>query len=511
VLPVVGVIVEILFAQGFNGWFRGSVTGLDDVTGKHLIDFDDGQKIEMDLRYENWQVSQCTEPRSSRLTVKDGFEMYGFERKSKQRELKPAVRLAELCEAASCAPVLQPQLPCTLGSAARLLGLSGGGVKIVGRQSETNRIVQFVEAMMTAPEGQPNALFVCGMPGSGKSAVVAHVCKQVALWPKARHGGFMHLLELNAMHILEAKTIYSKISRALMGDNLAAVQCSTADTDARQRLLSQISTAARSRLLLVVDEVDQLHTRDEEVLYDLFEMAARPNSRLCLIGIANSLNMTERFLPRLHESNAVPDEISFEPYSPEAIADIVKSRLPEPHTSLLDHQAIKMCATKVASSGCGDIRKALDICRAAVAHAMEDNADKVGLRHMAGTIKKLMGSKHVATCLALPQAQQVMLCALKHVFNGETQKDVPLIKLHEGYRAFCKAHQMTPLSKGELVDVLSILDSQGLLAWSGSAQKKQVRMLISEGELRQALEKIGDGSFFRNLLDTPIVETVGYK
>ena len=126
---------------------------------------------------------------------------------------------------------------------------------------------------------------------------------------------------------------------------------------------------------------------------------------------------------------------------------------------------------------------------------------------MAGTIKKLMGSKHVATCLALPQAQQVMLCALVHVFGGQTQKDVPLGKVHEGYRAFCKEHHMSPLSKGELIDVLSILESQGLLSMTGSSQKKNVRLTISEAEVRQPLEKIGDGSFFRNLLDTPISDT----
>lgn len=97
-----------------------------------------------------------------------------------------------------------------------------------------------------------------------------------------------------------------------------------------------------------------------------------------------------------------------------------------------------MCATKVASSGSGDIRKALDICRAAVGHAMEQGSPVVAVKHMAATINKLMGSKHVATCVALPQAQQVMLCALMHVFGGQVQKDALLTKVHEGYRSFCK-------------------------------------------------------------------------
>ena len=36
-----------------------------------------------------------------------------------------------------------------------------------------------------------------------------------------------------------------------------------------------------------------------QVLYTLFEWSALPSSKLILIGIANALDLTERFLPRL--------------------------------------------------------------------------------------------------------------------------------------------------------------------------------------------------------------------
>ena len=181
-------------------------------------------------------------------------------------------------------------------------------MRIVGRWKEMQSIIDFVERVVNRAENQQgvsNALFVSGMPGSGKSAVVSHVTKQLAHWSKAK--GNIRLLELNAMHILEAKTIYSKIIRGLHGDTAAHCSASSQGDD-RQKLLSQISTPGR-KLILVVDEVDQLHTRDEEVLYDLFELSARPKSRLALVSIANSLNMTERFLPRLKESNALPLEV----------------------------------------------------------------------------------------------------------------------------------------------------------------------------------------------------------
>ena len=50
---------------------------------------------------------------------------------------------------------------------------------------------------------------------------------------------------------------------------------------------------------MILDEIDQLVTSDNQVLYTLFEWASKKESKLVLIGIANALNLTDRFLPRL--------------------------------------------------------------------------------------------------------------------------------------------------------------------------------------------------------------------
>jgi len=50
--------------------------------------------------------------------------------------------------------------------------------------------------------------------------------------------------------------------------------------------------------LLVLDEIDQLDSKYQEVLYSMFGWTALPDSRIILIGIANSLDLTDRILPR---------------------------------------------------------------------------------------------------------------------------------------------------------------------------------------------------------------------
>ena len=49
----------------------------------------------------------------------------------------------------------------------------------------------------------------------------------------------------------------------------------------------------------MLDEVDQLESKNQDVLYTVFEWPALSASRLALVGIANTLDLTDRVLPRL--------------------------------------------------------------------------------------------------------------------------------------------------------------------------------------------------------------------
>ena len=55
---------------------------------------------------------------------------------------------------------------------------------------------------------------------------------------------------------------------------------------------------------LVLDEVDQLESVNQDVLYTVFEWPALAGSRLSLVGIANTLDLTDKVLPRLQVHTA---------------------------------------------------------------------------------------------------------------------------------------------------------------------------------------------------------------
>lgn len=75
--------------------------------------------------------------------------------------------------------------------------------------------------------------------------------------------------------------------------------------------------------LLVLDEIDQLDSKRQSVLYTIFEWPALANSRIVLIGIANALDLTERTLPRLQARCSLrPSTLHFAPYTKEQIINI---------------------------------------------------------------------------------------------------------------------------------------------------------------------------------------------
>ena len=47
----------------------------------------------------------------------------------------------------------------------------------------------------------------------------------------------------------------------------------------------------------MLDEVDQLESKNQDVLYTVFEWPALSASRLALVGIANTLDLTDMVLP----------------------------------------------------------------------------------------------------------------------------------------------------------------------------------------------------------------------
>jgi Cdc6-like AAA superfamily ATPase len=122
-------------------------------------------------------------------------------------------------------------------------------------------------------------------------------------------------------------------------------------------------------IVLLVDELDMLCTKKQDVLYNLFDWPYKKNSKWIVIAIANAMNLPEQVMNKI-SSRLGLTRMNFQPYSHAELEEIVTLRLQE--LNVFDREAIIFAARKVAAVS-GDARRALEICRRATELAEKDN------------------------------------------------------------------------------------------------------------------------------------------
>ena len=77
---------------------------------------------------------------------------------------------------------------------------------------------------------------------------------------------------------------------------------------------------------MVIDEIDYLYTKDQDVLYNLFDWTQSSRSKLAIIAISNTINFPETLKPKIM-SRIGNKRLIFEPYSSTEISEILKQRV----------------------------------------------------------------------------------------------------------------------------------------------------------------------------------------
>lgn len=240
-------------------------------------------------------------------------------------------------------------------------------------------------------------------------------------------------------------------------------------------------------VLLVLDEIDELIEKKQLVLYTIFEWPALENSKLLLIGIANSLDLTNRALSRLQSySDLKPQLVNFAPYTKQQIIDIFKSRLEA--AGVLDVfplATIQLLSAKVAAMS-GDVRKALDIGRR-VAELATTNHDKIDLMEELGVaelkpenpIEQKVEIKQVLNVLnsvyktaktldddtadAFPLQQKVLICTLLLMLTNGRNKDITVGRLHATYAKVCAKRGIPSVDESEFSSLCTLTETKGII------------------------------------------------
>ncbi|XP_064421412.1 cell division control protein 6 homolog [Latimeria chalumnae] len=377
--------------------------------------------------------------------------------------------------------------------------------RLLARENETKTMCRFLMEHVCGEK--PGSLYISGAPGTGKTACLNRLLQD----HKDKLKGCKSIF-INCMSLRSSQAIFPVMAEELTGNT----EEKRAGKDLMKKLEKQL-TSDGPMVLLVLDEMDQLDTRNQDVLYTLFEWPSLPNSRLVLIGIANALDLTDRILPRLQaRPKCKPQLLNFPPYTRDQIAAILQDRLKQVSgAQVLDNTAIQFCARKVSAVS-GDIRKALDVCRRAVEIVESDVrsqmvlkplseckspaksppslvvAKKVSLPHISRVIQDVYGDRMVSSGAgeSFPLQQKLLVCSLLLLLKQAKIKEATLGKLHETYSKVCRKQQVTAVDQSECLSLSSLLEARGILGLKKAKEARltKVSLKVEERDVEHALK-----------------------
>uniref|UniRef100_A0A4W3HJN7 Cell division control protein 6 homolog n=1 Tax=Callorhinchus milii TaxID=7868 RepID=A0A4W3HJN7_CALMI len=380
--------------------------------------------------------------------------------------------------------------------------------RLLAREVERRAIKTFLRQHVCAR--RPGSLYVSGAPGTGKTALLNRLLPDM----QEELGGAQTII-INCMSLRSSQSIFQVVANKLFRRE----QLRCLGNNIPRQLARQLCSAG-PMVLLVVDEMDQLDSQAQDVLYTVFEWPWLLNSRLVLIGIANALDLTDRILPRLQaHPRCKPQLLNFPPYTKEQIVAIVQDRLSQvPGEKVLDNSAVQFCAGKVSSLS-GDARKALDVCRRAVEMVEMDVRCQTVLKPVAeckSQLQALISLPHISRVMsevygdrmksssgaehAFPLQQKFLACSLLLLTRDSQVKEVTLGKLHEVYRKVCRKQQMCGVDQSECLSLCSLLEARGIVSIKRTREARLAKVVlkIEEKDLEHALQdKVLMGSILR--------------
>ncbi|KAF2667570.1 P-loop containing nucleoside triphosphate hydrolase protein [Microthyrium microscopicum] len=226
------------------------------------------------------------------------------------------------------------------------------------REEEFAEVYTHLESAITAGTG--SCIYIAGTPGTGKTATVREVVAQLNAAVIAEELDDFIFVEINGMKVTDPHQSYSLLWEALRGDRVSP-------SHALDLLEREFSTPSPRRVPVVVlmDELDQLVTKNQSVMYNFFNWPGLRHSRLIVLAVANTMDLPERTLSNKISSRLGLHRITFRGYTHAQLIQIIESRLANVPNNIVHPDAIQFASRKVAAVS-GDARRALDICRRAV-------------------------------------------------------------------------------------------------------------------------------------------------
>lgn len=391
---------------------------------------------------------------------------------------------------------------------------------LTGRKAEADDLNRFLTSNLA--QKTPGSLYVSGPPGTGKTAQLNMSLHQLAPVPgiNIHKGTRFRVIKVNCMAVAQPENIFHEIYSALSGTHTHSNRKTFSDLVELLNSVTDVDAA-----IVMLDEMDCLVTKDQQVLFQLFNCASARsqtnfNVKLVLIGISNALDLTDKFLPRLKTNGLSPESLQFLPYTADQTRAIINDKLwllaPELASAPIMHPAAVLLCCKKSASITGDLRKAFDICyksielveeayrRAPTENIDFENAPKVTISHVAKICATSFGDNASTKLTNLNLLQKAVLCALfNHQINNLGSSAPPTVNsffdYYEKHSHATVDSLLSRLRKGDFLEIVSALESTSVVTLSNRSSSlasvdignKHIRSNVPYDDLEKAIGGVG--------------------
>ncbi|CAL8101051.1 unnamed protein product [Calicophoron daubneyi] len=359
-----------------------------------------------------------------------------------------------------------------------------------GREHEFDSIYTFVTTHLYERTG--GCIYISGLPGTGKTASVNAVLAYLS--NSSGHHPTFRRISVNGMQVNDPKQVYVHIYQQLTGRILTAKHaaeqlerefCAPAGVR-RQHVFRSLCPSSNAdsleAVVLVVDELDLLCTRRQDVLYNLFDWPTRPRCvrPVIVLAIANTMDLPERLLHPRVASRLGLTRLTFAPYSHEQLVSIVRSHLNESVSNTFQEKALELASRKVAAVS-GDVRRALDICRRAVeivatADQSKSTKQEIRIEHINAALKEMFTTPKLTAIRSCSIYEKLFLRSLVSEFEARNSEEARLERCINQMCALCRLEGVPCPTTSEVFSICSSLGAHKLLLTEPS--RKDTAMLV---------------------------------
>lgn len=301
------------------------------------------------------------------------------------------------------------------------------------REDEYFHIFHWLSSSVEEQQGE--CFYISGTPGVGKTATVRAVIADMLDMASQNDITPFDYLEINGLKLISPNNAYEILWEKISGKKVTSNAALLAlEKHFKDREEEGNHSHARP-LIVLIDELDQIVTKKQNILYNFFNWPSYKFSKLVVIAIGNTMDLPERVLSNKISSRLGEKRYQFVGYTYEQLVQIVQKRLDDIKKNdkkvQINDTAIVLAARKVASVS-GDARRALNICRRAVEIAEKEYTDnkeeqigtyEVAFKHITKAVLETVNSPTAQFLRSLSFASKLTLVAMLNQINRKQKAE----------------------------------------------------------------------------------------